>query len=363
MLVSMAPPPTPRSLLRPSAAPPLRSAAPLAALCAVIAGIAAGSATLLPALPSGPPMPAPVVAASTPSATRSPEPWFQMRVATAQIGFAAPPVMPTGAPPMRAAAGILVDIDSGAILWAKNPDKSLPPASLTKVLTALVALENFDPAEAVTITRDALGQSWDDTVMGLKAGQVLSVQELLEGMLLPSGDDAASAIAVDTVGLPRFLAAMNAQVAALGLQGAQFTNTSGLDDPGLYVSPYDLAVIATYVYENFPLFDRIVATRSMVLPATPQHPAFFLRNLDALLADYPAAVGIKPGWTGNAGACLIGMAVRNGHRLLAVLMNAAYPAQEEARLLDWGFSTEGLRPLLPPTPRPKPSPTPAAHRS
>jgi D-alanyl-D-alanine carboxypeptidase (penicillin-binding protein 5/6) len=325
-----------------------------------MAGVAAGSAAAALTVPSRkPPIPARVVAAATPS----PEPWFEMRVASALISFEAAPVMATGAPPMRAAAGILVDMDTGAILWAKNPYRSLPPASLTKVLTALVALDNFDPDQEVTVTASALGQSWDDTVMGLKAGDVLSVQQLLEGMLLPSGDDAASAIAVDTVGLPRFLAAMNAQVAALGLQGADFTNTSGLDDPGLYASPYDLAVIATLAYERFPLFDRIVATRNLVLPATAQHPPFYLHNLDALLDDYPAAVGIKPGWTGNAGACLIGMAVRGGHRLLAVLMNADYPAQLESRLLDWGFSLEGLPPLLPPTPASRRSPAPATSRA
>jgi D-alanyl-D-alanine carboxypeptidase len=336
--------------------PPLRSAAALAALCAA-ASLAAGCA-VVPATPTTPPAHAHAVAATTPSST--PEPWYDMRVASAHLSFSEPPVMATGAPPVRAAAGILVDMDTGAILWARNPDKPLPPASTTKVLTALVALENFQPGEEVTITRSALGQSWDDTVMGLKAGEVLSVQELLEGMLLPSGDDAASAIAVDTVGLPRFLAAMNAQVAALGLEGAHFTNTSGLDDPGLFITPYDLAVIAAYTYDSFPLFDHIVAARSMVLPKTSGHPSFDLDNLDALFHDYPAAVGIKPGWTGNAGECLVGMAVRGGHRLLAVLMNAAYPAQLESRLFDWGFGLDGLPPLLPPTPAPRRTPTPAA---
>jgi D-alanyl-D-alanine carboxypeptidase (penicillin-binding protein 5/6) len=102
---------------------------------------------------------------------------------------------------------------------------------------------------------------------------------------------------------------------------------------------------------------------SIDLPASADHPAFRLRNLDAMLRDYPAAVGIKPGWTGDAGACLIGMAVRGGHRLLAVLMNGNYPARLEARLLDWGFAVEGLPPLLPPpTPSPKPSPTPGVRR-
>ena len=339
------------------AAHPLRAAELLMAVAAAMA--TAGSA-LTPA-PAGPAhTPRAAVSTTTPTtpATPTPGPWFDMNVATGSVGFWAPATMPDGAPPIKAAAGILVDMDTGEILWQRDPHLEFPPASLTKVLTALVALENFSPGEEVTVTSAALGQAADDTVMGLQAGETLSVQELLDGMLLPSGDDAASAIAVDTVGEYRFVSAMNAQVAALGLQDSSFSNTSGLDDPGLYSSAYDLAVIATFTYDRYLLFDQIVDTPSMELPATPGHPAFHLDNLDALLQDYPAAVGIKPGWTGNAGACLIGMAVRGGHRLMAVLLDADYPATLEARLLDWGFEQEGLPPLLPPTPTTSPAATP-----
>ncbi len=114
-------------------------------------------------------------------------------------------------------------------------------------------------------------------------------------------------------------------------------------------------MIAAFTYDRFPLFAQIVATRTIALPANTEHPAFVLHNLDALLQDYPAAVGIKPGWTGNAGACLIGMAVRNGHRLLAVILNGNYPARLESRLFDWGFALEGMAPLLPPTSAPTPA--------
>ena len=326
-------------------------------LAIVVAGAAAGSAATVQPSPADP---ARATTASllpaTPTVT--PRPWFRMAVASGDVSFQTPAVMPAGAPPVRAAAGILVDMDTGEILWERDPHTPLAPASTTKVLTALVALENLNAEQAVTITPAALGQAPDDTVMGLKAGETLTVTELLEGMLLPSGDDAASAIAVDTVGEPRFLAAMNAQLAALGLHDSHFTNTSGLDDAGLYASAYDLAAISTITYDRYPLFDQIVASRRIELPAGSAHPAFQLNNLDALLDAYPAAVGVKPGWTGDAGQCLIGMAVRDGHRLLAVLLNAAYPARLESRLLDWGFQVEGLPPLLPPTPTPKPRATP-----
>jgi D-alanyl-D-alanine carboxypeptidase (penicillin-binding protein 5/6) len=317
----------------------------LAALVAVIAFGALASTSRLAIAPSN------ANAAVRPS-PRAPAPWYDMNVGTASINFWTPSPMPAGAPTIRGRSGILIDLDTGEILWQKMPNLELAPASLTKVLTALVALENFEPSQEVTVTSDALGQSAADTRMGLTAGQTLTVQELLEGMLLPSGDDAASAIAVDTVGMSRFVAAMNAQVAALGLDDSHFTATAGLDDPGLYSSAYDLAVIADFVYQQFPLFDEIVDSRTIDLAASPLHPAYHLHNLDALLQDYPAAVGIKPGWTGNAGACLIGMAVRGGHRLLAVLLSANYPARLESQLFDWGFGLEGLPPLLPPTPKP-----------
>ena len=340
----------------------------LASLLVLVVAAVAAAGSAATAIPSGPralsakgtvAAPAAHQAAPSPVAP-NPQPWFDLNVASADIGFWQPDALPAGAPAIKAKAGILVDVTNGEILWAQDPHEALPPASLTKVLTALVALENLSPDQEVTITSDALGQSWEDSVMGLKAGEILTVQELLEGMLLPSGDDAASALAVDTVGQARFLAAMNAQEAQLGLHDSHFSNTSGLDDPGLYASAYDLAAITDYTYTHFPLFDQIVGTRTIVLPATADHPEFWLGNLDALLWDYPAAVGVKPGDTGNAGACLIGMAVRGGQTLLAVLLNADYPARLEARLLDWGFAQEGLPPLLPPTPTPSPTPSPPA---
>ena len=312
-------------------------------MAAAAAGAVAGSTALAaPAGGSDAAVSAPGAATATPipSPTPGAQPWFDMTVSTGSIDFWKPPAMPRGAPPIAARAGILVDMDTGEILWELRPHVALPPASTTKVLTSLVALENFSPDQEVTITRAALFQSGDDSVMGLQAREVLTVQELLEGMLLPSGDDAASAIAVDTVGEARFVAAMNAQVAALGLRSSHFANTSGLDDPDLYTSAYDLAVIATFTYDRYPLFDQIVDTGTIDLPPTPNHSAFQLQNLDQLLEDDPAAVGIKPGWTGNAGYCLIGMAVHGGHRLLAVLLHAGNAPAQETRLLDWGFEVD-----------------------
>lgn len=288
-----------------------------------------------------------------------------MRVVDQSVVFRA--ASPRGDDPaIPARGGILVDLDAGTILWQENAHAQLPPASTAKILTALVALENFRPSRPVTITDAALHQDYDETKMGIVAGQTYTVRELLTGMLMVSGNDAATAVAEDTVGLDRFVAAMNAQVAALGLHDSHFTTPVGLQDPEQYTSAYDLAVISAVAVQHFPLFAQIVATPATTLAATATHPAFDLQSINLLLSIYPFAVGIKPGWTGDAGHCEVGMAVREGHRLLSVLLNAPYSYGQTRHLLDWGFVREGLPTTLPtptpaPTPAPAPSPSPSRH--
>ena len=273
-------------------------------------------------------------------------PWFDMRVLETPVRFYAAPVH-THPAAVTAAAGILVDIDSNSILWEQNAHTRLPPASTTKILTALVALENFDTSREVTVSPQAVALAWDESRMGLRAGQVLTIDELLTGMLLVSGNDAANALADGTVGAERFVAAMNAQVTALGLRDSHFTTPVGLDEAAQRTSAYDLAAISAATVLAFPVFDTIVATRATTVAADATHPAFALQSIDTLLSMYPAATGIKPGWTAAAGYCEVGMAVRDGHRLLSVLLNAPYAFSQSRRLLDWGFMQEGLPSTLP----------------
>ncbi|HXA28747.1 MAG TPA: D-alanyl-D-alanine carboxypeptidase family protein [Candidatus Angelobacter sp.] len=277
-----------------------------------------------------------------------------LKLAHTHVNFSDDTAAHPGAPRVDAVAGILVDAATGSILWSRAPHTPLPPASTTKVLSTLVALENFDPDQVVTITADALHQAGDETVMGLKPGNRLTVHELLDGMLTVSANDAATALAVDTVGMDGFVNAMNQQVAALGLRDSHFTTPVGLDDPNQRASAYDLAAIAATDVAEFPLFRQMVAQTDVVLAASPQHPEFDLSNLNRLLRLYPAADGIKPGYTGDAGACLIGMAERDGHRLISVVLNAPALYSDTRGLLDWGFVQEGLPSLLP-TPSPAPA--------
>jgi D-alanyl-D-alanine carboxypeptidase (penicillin-binding protein 5/6) len=249
-----------------------------------------------------------------------------------------------GAPALQAATGILVDADTHTILWENNPHQPRPPASTTKIVSSFVALANFDPSKRITVTPDALTQDADETRMGLAAGEQYSVEDLLSGMLTVSANDAATAMAVNTVGMTNYVVAMNAQMQQFGLHDSHFTTTVGLDDPNQYSSAYDLAAVAMQDWNHFPIFRNIVWRTQVNLPQTPTHRNFELPNLNRLLQIYPYAVGVKPGWTGNAGACLVGMAERGGHRLIAVVMNDPVLYTDQRALFEWGFAQYGLPP-------------------
>lgn len=285
-------------------------------------------------------------------ATRTP--WYGLHTLNDHLVFTG---SPTAVPPANdSVSGVLVDVDTHQILWQRNAHEQVPPASTIKLLTSMVALENFSPAKRITATPDALFAGGDETVMHIDPGETLTVRELMTGLLMVSANDAANVLATKTVGMEKFVAAMNAQAAALGLQDTHATTPVGLDDPAMHSSAYDLAVLAALDYEHWPLFRDIVDTQQTVLPASADHSEFDLTNVNLLLSTYPAAVGIKTGYTGEAGDCLVGMAIRDGHRLISVLMGVqAYPFAESRTLLDWGFTQEGLPSQLPP---PSPSPAP-----
>lgn len=273
-----------------------------------------------------------------------------LRVLHAHYTFSDQAALHRGAPDLPARTGILVDPDSGAILWERHPHRAEPPASTTKILSTLVALENLDPSQRITVTADAVQQEADETRLGEQAGDVYTVTELVQAMLMISANDSATTIAADTVGLTRFVRAMNEQVSALGLHDSRFVTPVGLDDPDQRASAYDLAVIGLAAYDHSALVRQVVGTTDLDVPATGGHVAYHLRNLDRLLTIYPPALGIKPGFTGDAGYCLVALARRDGHRLLAVLMDDPHLYSDTRSLLEWGFGQAGLAPLDTPTP-------------
>ena len=330
--------------------------APLLALFAVVL-VACGGEVAARGVPA--PTPSPNTRPSippSPSPLAQPTPLPVLTVVDDHIALTDTSTVHAGAPALAADSGILVDVDTHRILWERAPHLRHAPASLTKILTTLVALENFDLGRQVTITPDALNQQGDETRLGLHAGEVLTVQELVTAMLTVSANDAATAVAQDTVGLSTFVDTMNAQVEALDLHDSHFTTPVGLDDPQQYSSAYDLAVMTMAAYDHFSLVRQVTATREVLLPASPLHAAYDLHNINRLLITYPPTVGIKSGYTDNAGPCLITMAVRDHHRLLAVLLHTQKIFDDSRALLEWGFGQEGLAPL----PLPSPSPSPIA---
>src|ERR1700737_3935755 len=214
------------------------------------------------------------------------------------------------APAIKARAAIVLDLDTGKTLFQLDPHGRRAPASLTKVVTALVALDHLRLDEVVAVPTTINQLPWDSTRMGLRVGERVAVRELMEGLFLNSGNDAA--ITLSEAAMPRsaFVALMNAKAAALGMTDSHFVNPIGLDDPGHVTSAADLAKAAIELESRFPAVAAIAATSSLTLPATASHHPYTLYNLNQLVRSYPGATGLKTGWTGRAGGCLIAPATR-----------------------------------------------------
>lgn len=238
---------------------------------------------------------------------------------------------------LHARAGIVVDLGARRILWERDSRTPRAPASLAKLMTVMVALDHAGLDRQVTVPEGAT--SVEPNVMGLSPGEVLTVRELLYGVFLDSGNDAAETLAQGLVPRARFLSEMNGKAAAWGLGSSTFSNPSGLDADGLRATPYGLAVITGHLEADHPEVMAIAGTRERSIPATAQHKAFDPYNLNKLLWSYPGATGLKTGFTDDAGGCVVATATREGRRLVAVVMNSDVFFTDAGRMLDYGFST------------------------
>jgi D-alanyl-D-alanine carboxypeptidase (penicillin-binding protein 5/6) len=243
-------------------------------------------------------------------------------------------------PRVEAQAATLVDATTGQVLFAQAADEPLPPASTTKLMTALLVVETgryFD--EVRIMPADLVGGS----SMGLVAGEVMSVRALLDGLLIRSGNDAAAALArhvgasLPGPGAPveRFVARMNARADELGLRHTFFRNPEGLDMAGHRMSAADLATLARVALEQ-PVIAQIVATPETTVRGARQ--TYVLRNSNELLMKYPGALGVKTGTTNAAGECLVALVERDGRRLLSVVLGSSDRYADSIALLDWGFA-------------------------
>jgi D-alanyl-D-alanine carboxypeptidase (penicillin-binding protein 5/6) len=240
--------------------------------------------------------------------------------------------------PIRAQAAYLVDLDTRVVLWQKDSETSRAPASLTKLVTAMVAVDDAGSLDRVVVVPKAATQVVP-SLMGLSAGEHITVRELLAGLFLDSGNDAAEALASGIVPRDRFIRQMNQKAKSIGLTASQFVNPVGFDAPGHGMSAHDLAHVAAYLDQYYPDLAAIAATKDIAIPATADHKAFYPHNLNRLLGSYPGATGLKTGITDAAGGCMLATATRDGRHLVAVILNDTGRSTEDAAvLLNYGFS-------------------------
>lgn len=246
-------------------------------------------------------------------------------------------------PEISGRSALLYDLTAKKVLYEKNPKQRLPMASLTKIMTAVIALENRRKDDRYIVkAEDLVGE---DT-MGLSEGEIMSLSDLLYGLVLHSGNDAAETLAsAFPTGRDGFIKAMNDKAKALGISDTNFTNPTGLEGDGKqYTTTYDLMVITNYALNNFSLFSEVVSTFDYHIPYTSEHKEFYLENETNLLTSYPGVKGVKTGYTPEAGLCLVTYLDYNGHKIIGVLLGSENRIKDMKELLDYGLKLEGINP-------------------
>ena len=248
--------------------------------------------------------------------------------------FYATVVFSAGGISLSARSAALYDPSSKTFLYTKNADERLPMASTTKIMTALVAIENASLDQSVAVSDEAIGT--EGSSLYLKRGEILSMGDLLRGLMLRSANDAAAAIAYEISGsIEAFAEKMNEKAAIIGAESTHFTNPHGLDDTAHYTTAKDLAIIAAEALGN-ETFLSIVSTSKYIIKNTDGE-ARLLTNHNKLLSLYDGAIGVKTGFTKKSGRCLVGAAERDGTRLISVTINAPDDWNDHQALLDYGF--------------------------
>ncbi len=226
--------------------------------------------------------------------------------------------------------------DNGEVLFQKNGDVRLGIASTTKIMTAIVALETSSLDDEVVIPKEAVGI--EGSSLYLKHGEILTVEELLYGLLLQSGNDAALALAIHIAGsVEGFVSIMNAKADSLGLIDTHFTNPHGLDDDEHYSTAVELGKITAYALKN-EVFRKISSTYTHKIRLDGNEGGRLLVNHNKLLKIYEGAIGVKTGFTKSTGRTLVGAAERDGLTLISVTLNDGDDWRDHAKMLDLGFS-------------------------
>lgn len=255
------------------------------------------------------------------------------------------PISPTDPFP-HVAKSYLLQVD-GKTLWAHEPDLRLPPASLTKIMTALIVLERTSLDEVITIGKEVVSES--GSRIGLKQGDQIQVGELLAAMLISSANDACRALAEHAGGSQRrFTVMMNSRARDMGLRDTNFTNACGHDGKGLYSTAGDLAIITEAALRN-RVFRELVTVVKDEIRTVDGKRIFPLENKNELIGRYHLATGVKTGYTSKAGKCLIALAENNGTKILLVLLNAPDRWWDAVSMLDKAFATRQDQSVIKPT--------------
>jgi serine-type D-Ala-D-Ala carboxypeptidase (penicillin-binding protein 5/6) len=246
-------------------------------------------------------------------------------------------------PELNANAIAAYDMTENKYLYSHNVHKRLPIASLTKIMTAVVALENMNLNQEISVGQKAA--TVGEGTMGLSLGEKLTLEEILYGLLLQSGNDAAEAIATASpFGRDNFVFLMNKKAEELGLTNTHFTNPSGLQGDGKqFGTAEDLIILTKYAMQN-PKFAEIVATYQYDIEGSDKHKAFTLFNETNLLTSYSGVKGVKTGYTDEAGMCLVTYLDYGGHKIIGVLLNAENRREEMKELLDYSLKSLGVTP-------------------
>ena len=243
---------------------------------------------------------------------------------------------PDGFPFVSAQSIAVIEGSCGALLYGRDEHRKLPPASLTKLITAAVATDQADVTTMITSNVDgaALNDATGSTIMGLTPGMTLSLLDLLYGLLLPSGNDAAIAIAEGVAGTEeKFVELMNDKARSLALDETHFTNSHGLYEDGLSSSAHNMAMLARYVMQNADLREIVKAVEWQ--PAWDGPP---LWNGNRLISEYEGADGVKIGYTEESQQTIVGSASRDGRRIIVSLMHSQDRYTDSTRLFDWSFA-------------------------
>ncbi len=249
-----------------------------------------------------------------------------------------------GTPQVSAKSAVLIDTMTGSVMYEKNARQQLPMASTTKIMTAICALESGNLDEPFEIHPSAVGV--EGSSIYLAHGEVMTLRDLVYGLMLHSGNDAAVAIAMRVSGsVEAFADLMNQTAAEIGVLDTHFQNPNGLDDPQHYTTAYDLAQITRYGMKNSE-FAKIAGTKEARIPWQGKENGRLLKNHNKMLSLYEGADGVKTGYTKKDGRCLVSSATRNGFQVIAVTLNAPDDWNDHIKMFNYAFDQYELYPVL-----------------